>query len=91
MKLYVGGIPFKYRDQDLREAFEGCGPVNSATVVLDRRTGRSRGFGFVEMATDEAGHSAITQLNGQELGGRFIKVEQSLERPRSDQAAGIPR
>ena len=88
MKLYVGGIPFKYSDQDLREAFETCGPVTSATVVSDRRSGRSRGFGFVEMATDEAGNAAINQLNGQELGGRMIKVEQSMERPQADRPRG---
>lgn len=83
MKLYVGGIPFSYCDQDLREAFEICGSVNSASVVSDRQSGRSRGFGFVEMATDEAGKTAITQLNGQQLGGRVIKVEQSMERPKT--------
>ena len=83
MKLYVGGIPFGYCDQDLREAFEAYGPVDSATVVTDRHSGRSRGFGFVEMATEEGGKAAITKLNGQELGGRIIKVEQSMKRPES--------
>jgi len=88
MKLYVGGIPFSYCDQDLREVFEACGPVNSASVVSDRRSGRSRGFGFVEMATDEAGNAAIDQLNGRELGGRTIKVEQSTERPQAERSKG---
>jgi RNA recognition motif-containing protein len=87
MKLYVGGIPFAYCDQDLREAFEPYGPVDSATVVSDRRSGRSRGFGFVEMTTDEGGQAAITKLNGQELGGRIIKVEQSVKLPESDRSS----
>lgn len=87
MKLYVGGIPFSYCDQDLREAFEGYGQVSSASVVSDRQTGRSRGFGFVEMATDEGGQTAITQLNGQQLGGRMIKVEESVAKIKSGDRA----
>ena len=91
MKLYVGGIPFGYNDQDLRRAFEAFGEVNSAAIVSDRQTGRSRGFGFVEMANEEDGQMAIHQLNGQEMGGRIVKVEQASERPKSyHSGAGRP-
>jgi RNA recognition motif-containing protein len=75
VKLFVGGLSFSTSNERLREAFAGCGEVQSATVVTDRDTGRSRGFGFVEMATNEEATAAVSRLNGTDLDGRQIKVE----------------
>jgi len=75
VKLFVGGLSFSTSSERLREAFAGFGEVQSATVVMDRDTGRSRGFGFVEMATGEEANAAVSRLNGTELDGRQIKVE----------------
>ncbi|MBN1627145.1 MAG: RNA-binding protein [Deltaproteobacteria bacterium] len=83
MKLFVGGLPFALNDEDLRRLFEAHGEVASANIVLDRATGRSRGFGFVEMPNAEQAETAIREVNGSELEGRVIKVEQAQERPRS--------
>ena len=74
-KLFVGGISFTTSTERLREHFAQVGAVESATVVTDRDTGHSRGFGFVEMATQEEADQAVSRLNGQELDGRQIKVE----------------
>lgn len=74
-KLFVGGLSFSTSSDRLRETFAGIGSVESATVVTDHDTGRSRGFGFVEMATSEEANEAVTRLNGTELDGRQIKVE----------------
>ncbi len=79
MNLFVGNLPFSTSDDDLRQAFEAYGTVDSARVILDRDTGRSRGFGFVEMP-DEAANAAIEALDGSELAGRQIKVNEA--RPR---------
>lgn len=80
MKLYVGNLPFDTSNGDLEELFAGVGTVESATVVEDRDTGRSRGFGFVEMSSKEEGEAAIEQLNGQELNGRELKVNEAKPR-----------
>lgn len=82
MKLYVGNLPFSTNDSELREMFEAHGQVASATIVMDRETGRPRGFGFVEMANDDEGRAAIEKLNGAEIGGRAIVVNEA--RPKSD-------
>jgi RNA recognition motif-containing protein len=82
MKLYVGNLSFQTSSQDLEELFGGIGAVESASVVEDRETGRSRGFGFVEMANQEDGERAIAELNGTEQGGREIKVNEA--KPRED-------
>ncbi len=82
MKLYVGNLSFQTSSQELEELFAGIGTVESATVVEDRETGRSRGFGFVEMASQEDGEKAIAELNGQEVSGREIKVNEA--KPRED-------
>jgi len=82
MKLYVGNLSFQTSSQDLEELFAGIGAVESASVVEDRETGRSRGFGFVEMANQEDGEKAIAELNGTEQGGREIKVNEA--KPRED-------
>lgn len=82
MKLYVGNLSFQTSSHDLEEMFAGIGTVESATVVEDRETGRSRGFGFVEMASPEDGEKAIAELNGTDQGGREIKVNEA--KPRED-------
>jgi len=76
-KLYVGGLAFSTSDDRLREMFAVAGGVESAAVVMDRDTGRSRGFGFVEMATAEQAADAVKQFNGQAVDGRTLKVEMS--------------
>ena len=74
-KLFIGGISFSTSTERLRELFAQVGVVESATVVTDRDTGQSRGFGFVEMATSEEADQAVARFNGQELDGRQLKVE----------------
>jgi cold-inducible RNA-binding protein len=76
-KLYVGGLPYSTDDNALRDAFAQCGTVESATVIMDKMSGRSKGFGFVEMATDEEATKAIDMWNGKELGGRKITVSEA--------------
>ena len=76
-KLFIGGLPFSTSTERLREVFAAVGQVESAAVVMDRDTGRSRGFGFVEMATMEEADRAIAQLNGTDLDGRQLKVEKA--------------
>jgi cold-inducible RNA-binding protein len=76
-KLFIGGLSFSTSDERLRELFAVAGGVESAAVVTDRDTGRSRGFGFVEMATAEGAAEAVKQFNGQAVDGRTLKVEPS--------------
>ncbi|HEX9821232.1 MAG TPA: RNA-binding protein [Methylomirabilota bacterium] len=76
-KLFIGGLPFSTSNEQLRDLFAECGEVASATVVTDRDTGRSRGFGFVEMATPEAAEEAITRYNGRDYEGRRLQVEKA--------------
>jgi RNA recognition motif-containing protein len=76
-KLFVGGLAFSTSTERLREVFTAAGQVESAAVVTDRDTGRSRGFGFVEMATAEEADKAIQQFNGKDLDGRQLKVEKA--------------
>ena len=85
-KLYVGNLSFRVTSEDLQDYFATAGPVESANVVMDRETGRSRGFGFVEMASEDAANSAIAQFNGQEYDGRNMVVNEA--RPRDDRAGG---
>ena len=84
--IYVGNLSFDVSDTQLQEAFGAHGTVNKANVVTDRETGRSRGFGFVEMANDEEGKAAIEALNGSDLGGRAITV--NVAKPREDRPRG---
>ncbi len=86
MKLYVGNLSFQTSSEDLQELFSQAGTVESASVVEDRETGRSRGFGFVEMASREEGEAAIQQFNGKEFGGRNLTVNEA--RPREDRGGG---
>ena len=79
-KLFVGNLNFKTNDDDLRELFGQAGTVDSATVMMDRATGRSRGFGFVEMSTDEEAQKAIQQFNSYEFQGRNLNVNEARER-----------
>ena len=89
MKLYVGNLSFSTSSQDLQELFGQAGTVESASVVEDRETGRSRGFGFVEMATKEEGEAAISQFDGKEVNGRNLKVNEAKPRePRSGGGGG---
>lgn len=81
-KLYVGGLPYATTDDELRDAFAKAGSVVSASVVIDRMTGRSRGFGFVEMATEDEGQAAIDMWHGKEFGGRMLTV--NVARPKED-------
>ena len=81
-KLYVGNLSYQTQEQELRECFSQFGEVVSANIVTDRDTGRSRGFGFVEMSTEAEAQSATTGLNGHELDGRNLKVNES--KPRND-------
>ncbi len=81
-KLYIGGLSYDLTDDDLREAFAACGNVESATVIKDKFSGRSKGFGFVEMSTEEEAQNAIATMNGQELAGRQIIVNEA--RPMED-------
>jgi hypothetical protein len=85
-KLYVGNLPYQMRDSDLEQAFGQFGQVTSAKVMMERETGRSKGFGFVEMASDAEAQAAISGMNGQPLGGRSIVVNEARpmeQRPRS--------
>lgn len=83
MRLYVGGLPYRTDEQELTSLFEQFGTVNSATVITDRETGRSKGFGFVEMDSTEDAQRAIQQLNGSLLGQRTITVNEARERQNS--------
>lgn len=80
-KLYVGNLGYDVTDSDLQTLFASHGTVDSATVINDRDTGRSKGFGFVEMSSDEEAEAAITALDGKEHAGRSIKVNEAKPRP----------
>ncbi len=79
-KLYVGNLPFSATNDSITESFSVAGTVTSANVIVDRDTNRSKGFGFVEMGTEEEANAAIEALNGKDMGGRDLKV--SLAKPR---------
>jgi len=83
MRLYVGGLPYQTTEHDLIELFEQIGQVIEVTVITDRDTGRSKGFGFVEMGDEQAARTAIEQLNGTLLGNRTITVNEARERQSS--------
>src|SRR2546423_15357848 len=85
-KLYVGNLSFQTTSQELQELFAQAGTVESANVIEDRDTGRSKGFAFVEMSTQEEAASAIEQFNGKEIGGRALKVNEA--RPRENRGGG---
>lgn len=88
-KLFVGGLPYAVTDDQLREIFEAAGTVASAKVIVDRETNRSKGFGFVEMSSDEEAKAAIEQLNNKEVDGRAITVNEARpQAPRSFSGSG---
>jgi RNA recognition motif-containing protein len=89
MNIYVGNLSYQTTEEDLRSAFEAFGAVSRATVIMDRETGRSKGFGFVEMANNAEADSAIKAMNGRNLNGRTIRVNQAEERkPREGGGGG---
>ena len=85
-KLYVGNLPYSATEQSLREAFAASGTVDSVSVITDRDTGQSKGFAFVEMATDSEAAAATSAMNGQMLDGRQIKVNEA--KPRESRGGG---
>ena len=88
-KIFVGNFPFNTTEADLRQLFEPFGAVGGVTLVTDRDTGRSRGFGFVEMPNNSEAEAAISALNGKDSGGRPLTVNEA--RPKSDRPGGPPR
>lgn len=88
MKLFVGSLGSEVGEPELQEAFAACGTVLSAVVIMDRDTGRSKGFGFVEMSTQAEGMKAIQALNGQSIGGRVATVNEA--RPKEDNRSRRP-
>ncbi|MDT8447646.1 MAG: RNA-binding protein [bacterium] len=86
MNIYVGNLPYSVTEADLRELFSEFGDVSKATVIMDRETGRAKGFGFVEMSDDSAASEAISQLNETSLQGRNLKVNEA--RPREERPRG---
>lgn len=86
MNIYVGNLPFNTSEEDLRQIFAAYGQVNSAAIIKDKMTGRSRGFGFVEMANDAEAREAIAGLNGTEMDGRTLTVNEA--RPRTEGGGG---
>lgn len=86
MKLYVGNLAFQTSSEELTTLFAQAGTVESVSLIEDRETGRSRGFGFVEMSTKEEGAAAIAQFNGKDLGGRALNVNEA--KPREDRGGG---
>ncbi len=86
VKLYVGNLAFNTTEQDLQDEFSQYGQVNSASLITDRETGRSRGFAFVELDSKEAAQTAIQSLNGKEVGGRALTVNEA--KPREDRGGG---
>ena len=85
-KLYVGNLSFQTTNQDLQDLFSQAGTVESAQIIEDRDTGRSKGFAFVEMSTNEEAASAIDQFNGKDVGGRMLKVNEA--KPRENRSGG---
>ena len=89
MNLYVGNLPYQTSESDLRELFAAHGEVESARIITDRDTGRSKGFGFIEFTSRSEGEQAIAELNGREIDGRQIKVNEA--KPRNDRGGGRGR
>jgi RNA recognition motif-containing protein len=86
MNIYVGNLPYSMTDEVLRQTFEAFGTVDSAKIIMDKFTDRSKGFGFVEMPNSDEGNAAIQNLNGTDSGGRPLKVNEA--RPRDDSPRG---
>ncbi|MBN2634854.1 MAG: RNA-binding protein [Prolixibacteraceae bacterium] len=91
MNIYVGNLPFNLGEEDLKEIFEEYGEVTTTKIVSDKFSGRSKGFGFVEMSNDEEAANAIKELNNAEISGRNIKVNESLPKPAGESRGGGER
>jgi RNA recognition motif-containing protein len=87
-KLYVGNLSYNTTEDGLRNLFSGFGTVASAKIIFDRETGNSKGFGFIEMSTDEEANKAISGTNGHELEGRQLRVNEAIDKPRRDRGSG---
>jgi len=90
-KLHIGNLSYNATEEDLKEVFGSVGTCESVAVIMDRATGQSRGFGFVEMSSDEEAQRAIEELNGREVRGRAIKVSEAREREGGGGGRGGPR
>ncbi len=94
-KLYVGGLPYSTTDDELKSHFAQAGSVESATIIMDKMSGRSKGFGFVEMSSDEEAQNAISMFNGKDFGGRNLTVNEArpmeARAPRTGGGAGFSR
>ncbi len=88
MDIYVGNLPYDVTDNDLQKIFAAHGAVESARVVMDRETGRAKGFGFVEMKNSSEAQNAIAALNGTDMGGRALRVNESQPKPRTNTRGG---
>lgn len=88
MNIYVGNLPFNLGEEDLKEIFEEYGEVASSKIIADKFSGRSKGFGFIEMENDEEANNAIKELNNAEVGGRNIKVNESKPRSNDNRGGG---
>lgn len=86
MNIYVGNLPFGATEDELRKMFEAFGQVDSVSIIMDKFSGRSKGFGFVEMADAAQGKTAVESLNGQDMGGRPLRVNEAL--PKGDKPRG---
>jgi RNA recognition motif-containing protein len=89
MNIFVGSLPFKIEEADLKELFEAFGEVSSVKIINDRESGRSKGFGFIEMPDSEAANKAIAELNGSDVGGRNIVVNQAEDKKPGDRRGGF--
>jgi RNA recognition motif-containing protein len=87
-KLYVGNLSYNTTEDSLRNFFAGFGNVASAKIIIDRETGNSKGFGFIEMSTDEEANAAIAGSNGKEFDGRQIRVNEAMDKPRRERSGG---
>lgn len=88
MNIYCGSLHYDLTEDELKQIFEAYGEVSSVRIITDKFTGRSKGFGFVEMEDADAGNRAIEELNGSEVKGRTIRVNESIDRPRQDRRGG---
>jgi len=87
-KLYVGNLSYNTTEDGLRNYFAGFGNVTSAKIIMDRDTGNSKGFGFIEMSTDEEANAAIAGTNGTEFDGRQLRVNEAMDKPRRERSGG---